>query len=283
MTEAGVAMADERKRVIGRHAGFFSFDPDTRLYCMITLRAPRRDTPGPTGQLVAAMLANQRRELEERSLRVAKRPSRREINTTSNTVTATWPALFGAGGIAISADGTKAYAANQYANTLTVQTVSTGTILCSITGFAYPNAVAIAPNGNAVYVTNGNGESVSVINPAANTITDTIPVGSLPTSVAVSPDGSTVYLTSANSYMLSAISASTNKVTNTIPKIGIFPISVVVQQSKTGGVCGRSAAVPDVGREIARPNVHGSTSLAQRMNQAAGRSKFRVWSLAFLG
>jgi hypothetical protein len=41
----------------------FSFDPDTRRYCMIAVPAPWPDTPGPTWQLVAAMLRNQRREL----------------------------------------------------------------------------------------------------------------------------------------------------------------------------------------------------------------------------
>lgn len=66
LVEAGVATADEWRRLIRRHAGFFGFDPDTRHYCMITVPAPWRDTPGPTWQLVAAMLRNQRRELEEK-------------------------------------------------------------------------------------------------------------------------------------------------------------------------------------------------------------------------
>jgi hypothetical protein len=72
--EAGVATADERKGLIRRHAGFFSFDPDTRHYCMISVPAPWRDTPGPTWQLVAAMLRNQRREIgEKRAGEVAAR------------------------------------------------------------------------------------------------------------------------------------------------------------------------------------------------------------------
>ena len=33
---------------------------------MVTVPAPWRDTPGPTWQLVVAMLRNQRRELEEK-------------------------------------------------------------------------------------------------------------------------------------------------------------------------------------------------------------------------
>jgi hypothetical protein len=48
-------------RLIGRHAGFFNYDPESRAYCIITVPAPWRDTPGPTWQLVAAMLRNQRR------------------------------------------------------------------------------------------------------------------------------------------------------------------------------------------------------------------------------
>jgi len=64
---ARIATADEWKGLIRRRAGFFSFDPDTWHYCMITVPAPWRDTPGPTWQLVAAMLRNQRSELEERA------------------------------------------------------------------------------------------------------------------------------------------------------------------------------------------------------------------------
>jgi hypothetical protein len=65
LVEAGYATFAEWKELIGRHAGFFHYDPDTRAYCMITVPAPWRDTPGPTWQLVAAMLRNQRREYSE--------------------------------------------------------------------------------------------------------------------------------------------------------------------------------------------------------------------------
>jgi len=66
LIEAGIATVQEWKRLVSRHAGFFSFDPDSRCYCIVTVPAPWRDTPGPTWQLVAAMLRHQRRELEER-------------------------------------------------------------------------------------------------------------------------------------------------------------------------------------------------------------------------
>ncbi len=52
LVEAGVATANERKDLIRRQAELFSFDSDTRRYCVITIPAPWRDTPGPTWQLV---------------------------------------------------------------------------------------------------------------------------------------------------------------------------------------------------------------------------------------
>lgn len=65
LVEAGYATPVEWRHLIGRHAGFFNYDCDNRAYCMIAIPAPWRDTPGPTWQLVAAMLRNQRRELSE--------------------------------------------------------------------------------------------------------------------------------------------------------------------------------------------------------------------------
>jgi hypothetical protein len=65
LVEAGCATFAEWKGMIGRHAGFFNYDPETQTYCMITVPAPWRDTPGPTWQLVAAMLRNQRRQFSE--------------------------------------------------------------------------------------------------------------------------------------------------------------------------------------------------------------------------
>jgi len=65
LVEAGYATFAEWKGLIGRHAGFFNYDPETRTYCMITVPAPWRDTPGPTWQLLAAMLRNQLRQFSD--------------------------------------------------------------------------------------------------------------------------------------------------------------------------------------------------------------------------
>ena len=49
LVEAGHATFLEWKELIGRQAGFFNYDPETRAYCMVTVPAPWRDTPDRRG------------------------------------------------------------------------------------------------------------------------------------------------------------------------------------------------------------------------------------------
>jgi len=66
LVEIGHATFDEWKTLMKRHAGFFHYDPELACYCMVTVPACWRETPGPTWQFAAAMLRNQRKEFEER-------------------------------------------------------------------------------------------------------------------------------------------------------------------------------------------------------------------------
>lgn len=66
LIEVGYAEPAEWRQILKRHAGFFAYDAAAHCYCILTVTAPWRDTPGPTWQLVAAMLRHQRREYEER-------------------------------------------------------------------------------------------------------------------------------------------------------------------------------------------------------------------------
>lgn len=66
LIEIGQATTEESKRLVRRHEGFFSLDPDTSMFCAVAVPAPWRDTPGPTWQLVAAMLRNQQRAFHEK-------------------------------------------------------------------------------------------------------------------------------------------------------------------------------------------------------------------------
>jgi len=66
LIEAGFAEPDIWREIIKRQSGFFHYDAEAKAYCVLTIPAPWRDTPGPTWQLMAAMLRHQRRELQER-------------------------------------------------------------------------------------------------------------------------------------------------------------------------------------------------------------------------
>jgi len=66
LMEVGTAASiEEWKAVLARQAGFFHYDSATRNYCVMIVPAPWRETPGPTWELVAAMMRNQRRVYEE--------------------------------------------------------------------------------------------------------------------------------------------------------------------------------------------------------------------------
>lgn len=67
LVEAGCGDLEEWRSTLRRRSGFFHFDAESRTYCVVTVTAPWRDTPGPTWELTAAMLRNQRRTLEERA------------------------------------------------------------------------------------------------------------------------------------------------------------------------------------------------------------------------
>ncbi len=59
LVEAGVATTEEWREIITRQNGYFYYDAASGAYCVVTVPAPWRDTPGPTWQFTAAMLRNQ--------------------------------------------------------------------------------------------------------------------------------------------------------------------------------------------------------------------------------
>jgi len=66
LIEVAAASEEERLRLGEGGVAAFGFNAVTASICTITVPAPWRDTPGPTWQFTAAMLRNQRREMEER-------------------------------------------------------------------------------------------------------------------------------------------------------------------------------------------------------------------------
>ena len=65
LIEAGEGTVEEWRSALERQDGFFHYEPLLGAYCVLVLPAPWRDTPGPTWELMAAMMRHQRRLLEE--------------------------------------------------------------------------------------------------------------------------------------------------------------------------------------------------------------------------
>jgi YVTN family beta-propeller protein len=130
--------------------------------------------------------------------------------------------------VAITPDGTHAYVANSFSNTVSVIDTATNTVVATVpVGFS-PFGVAITPDGTHAYVTNGNSKSVSVIDTATNTVVATVPVGNDPRGVAITPDGTQAYVTNELSDTVSVIDTATNTVVATVPLVGLFPSGVAI-------------------------------------------------------
>lgn len=169
------------------------------------------------------------------------------INTNINMITATVPIPAGAEGygVAISPDGTKAYAVVAFnADVVNVIDVATNTITATITLPLGSEAfgVAITPDGTKGYVTcrvgSGSIGNVVVFNTATNTVIGSpITVGATPQGIAITPDGTLVYVANRRSGDVSVISTATNTVIATIPletsgPASLFGIAITPNGSK---------------------------------------------------
>ena len=105
-------------------------------------------------------------------------------------------------GIAISADGTKAYVANnnnygiEYedgsaCDSVTVIDLITKLPIKTITdpSFDQPYTITLSIDGSKAYVTNSNGSTITIISTATDTVIDTITGFDGPSGIVITPDG----------------------------------------------------------------------------------------------
>ena len=69
LIEVGVFSSEARQATAVESKTVVHFDPDHRIHCRVTVPAPWRETPGPTWQLLAGMLRNQRHALVGRTVK----------------------------------------------------------------------------------------------------------------------------------------------------------------------------------------------------------------------
>jgi len=146
-------------------------------------------------------------------------------------------------GVAVSADGSKAYVCLSISNTLAVVDLSAGTVSRQIRVGIAPWDVVLSADGNTAYVSDwggrppANGEltaasagtpvvidargvgasgTVSFVDLRVGRETAQVPTGLHPSALALSRDGSTLYVANANSDTVSAIDTSTKAVKESI-------------------------------------------------------------------
>ncbi|MEI8230171.1 MAG: DUF4215 domain-containing protein [Candidatus Peregrinibacteria bacterium] len=102
----------------------------------------------------------------------------------------------GAGIVAFTPDGKKAYVVSPDSVSVSVISTDSNTVTSRIRVGSRPTAIAITPDGTMAFVANFYSESVSVISTASNTIIATVMVGENPTAIATSSDRAYV----ANNY-----------------------------------------------------------------------------------
>jgi YVTN family beta-propeller protein len=113
--------------------------------------------------------------------------------------------------LAVSADGTRLYVANEDIETLSVVDVATGTVIAAVKVGEEPEGVTIRPDGKVVYVTSEGDGAVFAIDTQTNKLIKRIPVGPRPRSIGFLPDGSRGYVSLENQGAIAVFDAKQQK------------------------------------------------------------------------
>ncbi|MBD92709.1 MAG: hypothetical protein CL482_00415 [Acidobacteria bacterium] len=132
--------------------------------------------------------------------------------------------------IAVSADGTRVFVANEDAALASIVDIATGDIVAELPVGGEPEGVTLSPDGRWVYVTSENDSQVTVIDAAALEVVTVFDVGARPRSSNFSPDSTRAYVTAENGGTVSVVDTSTHTVTDTVQLTGdsVRPMDVVV-------------------------------------------------------
>jgi YVTN family beta-propeller protein len=134
-------------------------------------------------------------------------------------------------GLAISADGSTLFVANNIDNTMTRVDAATGAVLSTTPVGSNPYTVVLSKDGKTAYVSNWGGEqtftppatvteqsrgSVSVIDTATGAFERNIQVGTHPSALAIDPATGDLYVANTDSDTVSVVDTATNAVVRTI-------------------------------------------------------------------
>ncbi len=132
--------------------------------------------------------------------------------------------------VALNADATRVYVANEDASTASILDIESGEVLTTLPVGGEPEGMTTSPDGRFVYVTSETDNQVSVIDTSSNEVIEQFEVGPRPRSSAFSPDSSRAYVTSENGGTVSIVDTSSHTVIATfeVPGEPSRPMGVVV-------------------------------------------------------
>ena len=143
-------------------------------------------------------------------------------------------------GVALSADGAKAYVSNWGQDTVSVVDTADATLIKTIRVGTHPSALALSPTEPHLYIANTESDSLSVIDTRTDTVVRTTsvhpyrdaPVGSAPNAIAISASGRRLYVADAgnNSVTVFGVGRIQDKRLGYIPT-GWYPTGLALDPS----------------------------------------------------
>jgi YVTN family beta-propeller protein len=137
------------------------------------------------------------------------------IDTATGSTVATVPTASYPAEIVVSADGKRAYVAEDTGVQVIDATTESVVATIAVPGAnPLPDEVSLSPDGSRLYVADYQENQLYVIDTATNTLSTTIQVGGEPSGIVAT--ASKVYVANTTDNTVSVIDAATNTVTNTI-------------------------------------------------------------------
>jgi YVTN family beta-propeller protein len=122
-------------------------------------------------------------------------------------------------GLALSADGARAYVALGKDDAVAVVDVASRRVVDRIPVGADPEQVAISPDGKTIYVSNEALDSATAVSVTGKATRFRVPVGKEPEGVTVSPSGAKVYVTGESDSSVTVLDAANGR------RLGVMAVS----------------------------------------------------------
>lgn len=122
----------------------------------------------------------------------------------------------GAHMVSVAPDGTRAYTANIFSNSITEVDVASGTVIRHIHVLERPEGMVFSADGTLIYVVNRESSAVSIVDRLLGEQIDTIKTGNGPVRVVMTPDGKRLAIPLFHSAAVQIVDTETRRVRQTI-------------------------------------------------------------------